>query len=164
MYHRQIRIADFILARFAIECIGHMMAYLAIALVLMGWGLFPMPADLGLMLLGWATYALFTLSVCFVLAPLSEMSPVLERLMPVATYLMVPFSGTFAMLDWVTPGAKAVLAYAPPVHAMEMMRVGLFGSEVTGSFALGYPVAVSLLCLAVGLGLCRHVRRGLVVE
>ena len=164
MYHRQIGIPDFILARFLIECIGHMMAYLAIALVLMAAGVFPMPADLGLLLLGWTVYSLFTQGVCFILAPLSEMSEILERLMPVATYLMVPFSGTFAMVSWLTPEAQSVMQYSPPVHAMEMMRAGLFGHALTAHFALGYPVAVSMLCLLVGLGLCRHVRNELVVE
>lgn len=164
MVHRQIHIADFIFARFAIEWIGHMMAYLAIAVLLMAAGVFPVPADMGLLLAGWVCYALFTLGVCFILAPLSEMSPVLERLMPVATYLMVPFSGTFHMLDWVAPDARAVLVWSPPVHAMEMMRAGLFGHQVSATFDPAYPLAVSAICLLVGLGLCRHVRRAMVVE
>jgi capsular polysaccharide transport system permease protein len=53
MYHRQIKILDLILVRFAIELIGHMMAYLFIALALGAIGLFPWPYDLGFLLLGW---------------------------------------------------------------------------------------------------------------
>ena len=47
---------------------------------------------------------------------------------------------------------------------MEMMRAGLFGTEVSAAYEPAYPVAVSLLCMVAGLGLCRHVRSRLVVE
>jgi capsular polysaccharide transport system permease protein len=53
MVHRQIRIADFILVRFLIEMIGHMIAALAVGVLLVALGEVPVPADVGVMLLGW---------------------------------------------------------------------------------------------------------------
>ena len=53
MYHRQIKVLDILLVRFLIELMGHMMAYLFIALVLGAFGLFPMPYDIGFLVLGW---------------------------------------------------------------------------------------------------------------
>jgi len=164
MYHRQIKILDFILVRFLIEWIGHMMAYVFVMLLLMLMGLFPVPVDLGLLMLGWLYYSLFTLSLCFILAPTSEFSEVLEKFMPVTTYLMIPFSGTFYMVDWLTPEARNAVLYFPPVHAMEMMRFGIFGHHMLPHFDYFYPVAVSAALAAFGLLLCRRVRRHLVVE
>lgn len=164
MYHRQIKIYDFIFARFIIECLGHLMAYVFIAVALGCFDLFPVPADLGILLLGYAYYAVFTLAVCFVLTPLSEVSELVEKLIPVTTYIMVPFSGTFYLMSWLPPSARAVLYYSPPVHAMEMMRYGLFGHAMTPHYDLGYPIAVSVLTMVAGLMLCRRVRRTLVVE
>ncbi|HZV10011.1 MAG TPA: capsule biosynthesis protein, partial [Novosphingobium sp.] len=164
MYHRQILIQDFVLVRFCVECIGHMMAYLFIGVVMVALGLFPMPYDLALMLAGWAVYGWFTLAMCCLLAPLSELSPVLEKVMPVSVYLMVPFSGAFTMAAWLAPGARALLLCSPPVHGMEMMRAGLFGPAHQAYYALFYPLAVSGAIMAVGLWLCRQVRRHLVVE
>lgn len=164
MYHRQIKIIDFVFVRFLIEFIGHLMAYFFIALVLMAFDIFPMPYDIGFLLLGWMYYSFFTLALCFVLAPLSEMSEILEKFMGVTTYLMVPFSGAFYMTSWLTPGAREAALYSPPVHGMEMMRYGLFGHTVTPHFDYFYPLVFCVPCMAIGLLLCRRVRRFLVVE
>lgn len=164
MYHRQIKILDFIFVRFLIEMIGALMAYLFIAVILMYFDLFPVPADMGYFLAGWLIYAFFTLSLCLVLAPLSEMSDVLEKFMPVTVYIMIPFSGTFNMVSWLTPEAREILLYSPFVSAMEMMRFGIFGDRVTPYYEVSYPLMASLVCTLIGLAMCRRIRRDLVVE
>lgn len=164
MYHRQIMVLDLILVRYAIELIGHMMAYLFVALVLWRFGLFPSPHDLGFLLLGWAYYAIFTFSITVVIAPLSEMSDVVEKFIPVTTYLMVPFSGAFYFVNFLNEQAAAVVLYSPPVHAMEMMRYGVFGPSINPHYDFVYPLAVSIPLTAIGLLLCRIVRKRLVIE
>ncbi len=162
MVHRQIRIADFVLVRFLIEMIGHMTAALVVGVALVWVGELPVPADVGEMLLGWGAYGLFTLAVAGVLAPLSEMSAILEKLMPVTTYVMIPFSGTFSMMRWLTPSAQGVLWWSPPAQAMELIRGGIWGEAVeVNGLAL---VAPAMGLLVLGLALCRHVRRVMVVE
>ena len=104
LYHRQIKIVDFILARFVIEFIGGMMAYLFMAVVLVIFNEFPIPANLGLLIAGWMLYALFCFALCLVIAPLSEMSETMEKFVPVTTYIMIPFSGLFYMVSWVPIG------------------------------------------------------------
>jgi capsular polysaccharide transport system permease protein len=164
MYHRQIKIFDFIFARFCIEFIGHAMAYLFIAIGLWVAGIFPTPSDLGLILLGWLTFSFFTLAVCSVISPLSEMSELIEKFIPVTSYLMIPFSGAFYLMQWLAPTFRNVLLYSPPVHGMEMMRSGIFGYHIRAYYDLVYPLAFSTVMLAFGLLLCRAVRRKLVVE
>lgn len=164
MYHRQIKILDLILVRFIVELIGHMMAYLFIALVLWTLGLFPTPYNLGFFMLGWGYYALFTFAVTLVIAPLSEFSDVLEKVIPVTTYLMVPFSGAFYLVSVLHGNAQAVALYSPPVHGMEMMRYGIFGPSIDPHYDFLYPLAFCLPCAALGLLLCRIVRRRLVIE
>lgn len=164
MYHRQIKILDIILVRFFIELVGHMMAYLFIILILSGLGLFDWPYDIGFLLLGWLYYALFTLSVCLVVAPLSEMNEALEKFIPVTAYLMIPFSGAFYIVSALTPEAAKFVLYSPPVHGMEMMRYGLFGPSINPHYDFWYPLMFCIPCIAVGLLLCRVVRKHLVVE
>jgi len=164
MYHRQIKIVDFVFVRFLIEFVGHLMAYLFIALLLMSLGLFPVPYDLGLMLIGWFYYSIFTLSICLVLAPLSEFSELSEKLIPVTTYIMIPFSGAFNMQYWLAPSIRSFLWYSPFVHPMEMMRSGIFGNDVQAEYDYVYPLAVTAVLTVIGLVLCRKVRRILVVE
>jgi capsular polysaccharide transport system permease protein len=85
-------------------------------------------------------------------------------MMPVTTYVVIPFSGTFNMLSWLTPEARDILLYSPFVNAMEMMRHGVFGEHVTTYFGFGVPIAATMVFMAIGLTLCRTVRRRLVVE
>lgn len=164
LYHRQVTILDLVLVRFLVELIGHMMAYLFIGVVLVALGIFPMPHDIGFFLLGWCYYALFTLSVVLVISPLSEMSEIIEKIIPVTTYIMVPFSGAFNIVSWLTPAAQQIVLYSPPVHGMEMMRYGIFGDVVAPHFDLLYPLEFSLVFMSIGLVLCRRLRRTLVVE
>ena len=164
MYHRQVKILDLILVRFMIELIGHMMAYLFVAVALGAFGLFPVPYDFGFVVLGWFYYALFTLSLVLVIAPLSETNEVLEKLVPVTTYLMIPFSGAFYLVGALSPEAAAVSLLSPPVHGMEMMRYGLFGPSVDPQYDFVYPLKFCLPCMALGLLLCRLVRKRLVIE
>jgi capsular polysaccharide transport system permease protein len=164
MYHRQVKVLDFVLVRVLIEVIGGSMAFLFIGALLMVLGEFPMPADLGAFIAGWFLYCLFTFALCLVLAPMSEVSDVLEKFIPVVTYVMIPFSGTFNMLNWLTPEAQKVVWFSPFVHGMELLRHGLFGSRVDAEWDVTIPLAASLVLMLIGLAMCRRVRRDLIVE
>lgn len=164
MYHRQIKVLDILLVRFLIELIGHMMAYFFAVIVLIAFGLFPSIHDVGFLLLGWAYFSLFVFAIALIVAPMSEMSEAVEKVVPVANYMMIPFSGAFFFVSSLTPDfAKAVL-YSPPVHAMEMMRFGIFGPSIDPQYDLLYPIGFSLPCILIGLLLCRALRRRLVIE
>jgi len=164
LYHRQIKVLDIILVRFIVEFVGHMMAYFFIAMVLFPVGIFPVPFDVGFIVLGWLYYSLFTLSVALVVAPLSEMSEVVEKFVPVTTYMMVPFSGAFYLVGSLYPTAADVVLWSPPVHGMEMMRYGVFGPSINPHFDFLYPLKFCLPCMAMGLLLCRRVRGRMVIE
>lgn len=164
LYHRQIKIVDFILSRFIIEILGGMMAYLFMAVVLIAFGEFPIPSDIGLLIAGWLLYSVFCFSLCLIIAPLSEVSDAMEKFIPVTTYLMIPFSGLFYMVSWVTPEAREFLLLSPFVNGMEMMRKGIWGDQVTAYYDIWNPIICSAIAALVGLILCRRVRRKLTVE
>ncbi|MGJ3649164.1 ABC transporter permease [Sphingomonas sp. GlSt437] len=164
LYHRQVKVIDFIISRFIIEVLGSMMAYLFMAIVLVIIGDLPVPSDMGLFLCGWFLYSYFVLAVCLIISPLSEMSEVLEKLIPVVTYIMIPFSGLFYLVDWVAPGARAFFLYSPFVNGMEMMRKGIWGEQITAYYDIWNPLVCATVGTLIGLMLCRHVRRGLAIE
>lgn len=164
LYHRQIKVLDFIFVRFLIEVVGSMMAFVFIGALLFALNEFPIPADLGAVLEGWVIYCMFTFSLCLVLAPLSEMSEVLEKLMPVTLYIMIPFSGTFTMVSWLTPAVQNFMLYSPFVSPMELIRYGLFGDRVHAIWDLTVPIGTTIVFTLIGLTLCRRVRQMLVVE
>jgi capsular polysaccharide transport system permease protein len=45
-----------------------------------------------------------------------------------------------------------------------MIRYGVFGNNVDPYYNVWVPLGASLVCMVVGLALCRRVRRSLVVE
>lgn len=164
LYHRQIKVIDFIFVRFVIEMIGSLMAYLVIGIVLVYAGEMPIPADLGLFLAGWMCHSAFSLAVCLIIAPLSEMSETIEKFVPVSLYVMIPFSGVFTMLSWMTPVAREYLLLSPLVNGMEMMRKGIWGDDITAYYNPWNPILCSVVAAIIGLALCRRVRRTLAVE
>ncbi|MPT49039.1 MAG: capsule biosynthesis protein [Sphingobium sp.] len=164
LYHRQIKINDFIVSRFIIELLGGMMAYIFAALILVLFNLFPVPENIGLLIAGWMIYALFSFSICLIIAPLSEMSEVVEKFVPVTTYIMIPFSGLFTMASWLTPEMRQYLLLSPFVNAMEMMRAGIWGDKITTYYNVWNPLICSMIAIVIGLALCRYVRRILTVE
>lgn len=164
LYHRQIKVLDFIVVRFIIEILGGMMAYLFIGTILVALDLFPIPANIGLFLAGWFLYAMVCFSLCLIIAPVSEISEALEKFVPVTTYVMIPFSGLFTLASWLTPTLREYLLWSPFVNGMEMMRKGIWGDDITAYYNIWNPIACSLVCAAIGLVLCRRVRRTLTVE
>lgn len=164
MYHRQIKMLDFIFVRFIIELVGGMLAYVFVACLLIALDAFPMPANIGLFIAGWMIYALFTLSLCLIIAPLSELSEVTEKLIPVTTYLMIPFSGAFTLQSWLAPTAREFMAWSPFVNGMEMMREGIWGSEITAYYNPWNPIICAMIFIGIGLMLCRRIRKNLSVE
>lgn len=164
LYHRQIKILDFIFVRFFIEVIGAMMAFVFIAVVLIALNEFPVPADVGALLWGWFLYCAFVFSLCLVLAPLSEKSDVLEKLMPVTIYISIPFNGTFTMVSWLTPGLQGYMLLSPFMSPMELIRHGVFGDRVHAIWDVTVPISTTIVLTIIGLAMCRRMRRELVIE
>lgn len=164
LYHRQVKVLDFILARFIIEVLGGMMAFVFALLVLGCVGELGFPENIGTLIAGWTLYAIFCFSLCLVIAPLSEMSEVLEKLIPVVTYIMIPVSGLPYMVSWMTPEVRNVLLWSPFVNGMEMIREGIWGNKVTAHYNIWNPIVFSMVLTLIGLALCRRVRRTLAVE
>ena len=164
LYHRQVKILDFILVRVTIEAIGAMTAYIFAGTVLYFFGSFPIPENVGSLILGWFVYVFFVMSISTALAPLSEMSEVIEKLVPVSVYIAIPFSGVFNLAEWLTPTMREVLMWSPMASGMELMRYGVFGDSITPYYDLSKAFGVSLVLLLVGLTLCRRVRRMITVS
>jgi capsular polysaccharide transport system permease protein len=67
-------------------------------------------------------------------------------------------------VSWLTPAAQHVMYYSPFVHAMELMRYGVFGDRVNAIWDSSVPLGASMVLMLIGLALCRRIRRKLVVE
>jgi capsular polysaccharide transport system permease protein len=93
------------------------------------------------------------------MAALSEMSDVLERVLPVTMYLTLPLTGAFTMQAWLPAKARDILAWSPLVNIEEMFRSGMFSEDVVTIFDVQYLFWFCLAMTAVGFVLFDYVQK-----
>ncbi|MBR0673949.1 ABC transporter permease [Neoroseomonas soli] len=163
LYHRQVTLPDLFYARHLIEsiaCTGVMVIFV-IASVAFG-GEFPdspvkMLVAMGLMLLLAQGLALM------IGAATSEWDG-LERLVHAASYLMLPFSGLFFMVDWLPEWMQDAVLWVPVVHVFELLRDGQFGDKFRPIYDLTYVLGWILVPHLIGLAGLRLARNRLGLE
>ena len=164
LFHRQVTPLDIILARVILEVYGTIIAGLLVSGVAMLLGFMDPPADLGLLYLGLLYHIAFCLACALLFAALSERSDILEKFVGAFTYLAIPFSGAFAMVDWMPQGFQTVLLWSPSVHSVEMIRAGQFGAAVHAHYDLVFATWINAALLLVGLSLTLRSRRYIIVQ
>lgn len=164
LYHRQIGVMDFLIARILLEIYGSIVTFLILAFTFGTIGLYSMPADLGLFYLGWLFMILYSGGLAIILACLSEMYDWVEKLVAPSTYLIMPVSGAFFMVDWLPYDLQKYALLIPSVNAYEIIRAGQFGESVRTHFDIAYVSFVCLVLVAVGLALTRSVRSHIEIE
>ena len=163
LFHGQVTPLDIILARNLLEIYGSLIAGVLVAAAAILLGFMDAPKDYGLLYLGMFYQALFCLACSLILAPLSEMSDIFEKLIGAVMYLSIPFSGAFTMVDWVPHSFQSVLLVFPGVHAMEILRQGQFGSQVHAIYDVTYATWSIAVMMIIGLSLVLRSRKHIVV-
>ena len=164
LFHRQVTPLDIIVSRCILEIVGAIIAGVVVSAIAMLLGYMDLPADIGWIFLGILYHAVFCLACAMILAPLSEMSSILEKFVGAFTYLMIPFSGAFAMVDWVPPAFQRILYWSPPVHTSELIRKGQFGSAVHPHYDLVYLTYICAALILIGASLTLRSRKHILVQ
>lgn len=164
LYHRQIGVMDFLFSRILLEVYGSVITFLLLAFVFSLSGLYELPADFDLFYLGWGLMIWYSAGMAIVLACLSEMYDWVEKLVAPSTYLIMPLSGAFFMVDWLPDEFQKYVLLIPSVNAYELIRAGQFGEGVRVHYDLAYVIFVNAALVLIGLSLSRSVRRHIEVE
>jgi capsular polysaccharide transport system permease protein len=164
LFHRQVTPLDIILARVLLEVAGTLMAGFLVGGGAILIGFMDAPKDYPMMCMGLVYYSFFSLGCALLIAPLSERSDLVEKLIAVLMYLSLPLSGVFGMVSWFPQSVRGVLLASPSVQALEMIRGGQFGPASHPLFNLPYATAsIGVMCV-VGLSLTLRSRRFIVVQ
>jgi capsular polysaccharide transport system permease protein len=158
LYHKSISVLDLFLARMILEFVGVTLAFFVILTLLIVFGLARFPADPWLFYQGWFADGLTGCGLALVVGAISEVVEIVERIIAVTMYLLVPISGTFFMADWLPPDIRRVALLLPFLNCSEMIRAGFFGSSVNAHFDFPYTIFFASTMTVVGLLLLRHVR------
>lgn len=164
LFHRQVTPLDIILSRVILEVMGTLMAGLIVTVGAIIIGFMKAPVDYGMLYLGLAFQIMFSLASALLIASLSELSELVEKSVAVLSYLALPFSGAFSMVDWLPPRFRWVLLWSPSVNNIEMIRAGQFGSLAHAHYDMVYDTWITFLLLLIGLSLTLRVRRHISVQ
>lgn len=164
LFHRQVTPLDIITSRVVLEVLGTLMAGVIVVAGAMAMGFMEAPVDPGLIYLGLFFHIMFSYASALLIAALSEKSELVEKSVQVISYLSIPFSGTFTMVDWVPVAFQPFLLWSPPVHNLEMIRAGQFGQGIHPHYDIVYDAWITGLLVLIGLSLTLRVRRHIVVQ
>ncbi|QTC87326.1 ABC transporter permease [Brevundimonas pondensis] len=151
LYHQKVKILHLYIARYVLEFAGATLALAVAYTVLYLSGLVDLPHDLGLIYWGWFSLFLFGCGVAMVLSAMAMEFDVIERLVPVMMYGMLPFSGVFIMAAWVPEKYRDVYMAFPMPHTIEMVRAGVFGEFIETHYDPFYPLFWGGVLIAFGL-------------
>ncbi|WP_284948093.1 ABC transporter permease [Acidisoma cladoniae] len=164
LFHRQVTPLDIILSRVVLELMGTIAAGIIVCVGAILLGFLKPPADYGLLYLGLVYQMLFCLVTALLVASLSELSELVEKTVQVVSYVALPFTGAFSMVDWLPQNYRWLLLWSPSVSNIEMIRGGWFGTAVHVHYDLWYDTWMAGLLLLIGLSMTLRIRRHLIIQ
>jgi capsular polysaccharide transport system permease protein len=163
LFHRQVTLPDLFYARHMIEtasCVG-VLGVFTFAAVALG-GEYP---DAPMKMLA-AAGMMFLLGqgVAMMMGALTSEWHGVERAIHVLTYLLMPISGVFFMVDWLPEWLQDIVYWVPTVHVFELLRDGQFGDRVRATYDLSYVTIWILSTHLIGLAGLRLARERIGLE
>ena len=164
MYHRQIAPIHIFIARILLEMGGATAAFFVVYVVLLSLGQVRLPHDYLLLYSGWLLLGWMSCGFALVLAGLAMRYDLIERLVGLISYALIPLSGVFYMVSWVPPDFQEFILYIPFVHGVEMIRAGVFGEFVETTYDWRYALLLGTIFNILGLLLIAGARDRIEVE
>jgi len=157
MHHRNVRIIDLFAARIILEIAGASMSFLFLSAIFSVTGLMNPPDDILKMIVAWFLLAWFSLDMALIIGAFSVFSETVDRVWHVASYLFLPLSGAFYMVEWLPKNLQELVLWIPVANCTELLREGLFGFSVHAHYSLQYVTAVNILLMLPGLLLIKYI-------
>jgi len=140
LYHNRIGLLDVMVARNLLEmmvCLNICVIFIVIAAVFFG----EIPHQPAAFAAGLLMSALLAHGLGMVLASAQVVWEAIEHLVHPFTYLLMPISATFYMLDMMPPATRELLLWNPLVHVHELNRWAMFGDRVVPYYDISYVLA-----------------------
>jgi len=164
LFHQNIKVLHVYLSRYILEFAGATIAFVIIYILLMFAGQVGPPHDILLIYWGWFSLFVLTMGIAMVVSALAAEFEVIERVVPVAMYALLPFSGVFTMAAWIPHGYRQIYLAIPLPHPVEMIRAGVFGEFVETHYDPLYPIFSGAILILFGLLLISRAKEHLDVD
>ena len=154
VFHSNVKFFDILLSLSILETLGIFTGFTVAYVPLMAFGVMAPINDPLLLIGGWLFLGWISFSASLILAALSELNDTLEKFVPAAMYVTIPFTGVFSMVEWLPERAQEVMLWSPLVHATEMFRAGAFPPDVvTPVYSASFLISSCFVMTAIGLPL-----------
>lgn len=164
LHHRQVSVLHLYLSRNALEFGGATAAFVVVYVFLVLIGQVTLPHDYLILYSGWLILGAMGGGLAIILSGLSMRFELMERLVPVLTYALIPISGAFFMVDWIPPQFREQYLLLPIPHGIEMVRAGVFGEFVPTHFDAAYALIWAGIMNVIGILLLANARNYIDVE
>jgi capsular polysaccharide transport system permease protein len=164
LYHRQVKIIDLFIVSIILEAGGVFMGFVGGIVLFHALGLMPLPVNLLLLYVGWFYAIWFCSAVAILTGAASTLTPIIEKLYNPVSYLSLPISGAFFMVDWLPHPYREAAEWVPFVNYFEILRSGYFGAQVHPHYFIGYLTAICLSLTFAALVMVRYIRPLLAIE
>jgi capsular polysaccharide transport system permease protein len=151
LHHRRITVLHLYLARNLLEFAGATGAFVIAYLFLAGLGQVSAPHDWLLLYGGWLLLGWMSMGLAITLSALALRFEVMERVVPLLTYALIPISGVFFMVAWIPAAYQDAFLLLPFPHPIEMIRAGVFGEFVPTRYHPLYALGWSAVFNFAGL-------------
>tara|TARA_R110002167_G_scaffold9750_1_gene45125 strand:+ start:371 stop:1147 length:777 start_codon:yes stop_codon:yes gene_type:complete len=161
LHHRRITVLHLYLARNLLEFGGATGAFVIVYAFLAGLGQVSAPHDWLLLYSGWLLLGWLSMGLAVMLSALALRFDVMERVVPLLTYALIPVSGVFFMVSWIPAPYQDAYLLLPFPHPIEMIRAGVFGEFVAtrynAPYALGWAAVFNFAGLILLAGAKDHI-------
>ncbi len=151
MYHRQVAPMHLLLSRAILEFGGATGAFIVVYAILLALNQVSLPHDYLMLYSGWLLLAWTAMGFALITSGLAMRYELMERLVPVISYVMIPISGAFYMVSWLPAAAREYVMYIPFVHGIELIRGGVFGEFVATYYNVPYALTIGAIMNIMGL-------------
>lgn len=158
LFHRNVTLLDISIARVLLDAVATLGAMVLIltAFYLLGLGMTPERPWLileALALMSWLSFGVATF-----VAGATEFTSLTERIVHPMTYLLIPFSGMFTVMDELPPAFAKLNALFPFPHIADLARMGLKSDFNSTYLNLPYVIIFSAVSTVLGLLMLRMAR------
>lgn len=164
LHHRNVKPVHIFLSRNILELGGTTAAFIVVYLALIALGQIDLPKDYLLVFSGWILLAWMGQGFALIVAGLAMRFELIERIVGLLTYILVPLSGAFFMVAWLPPHFQDLILLIPFPHPIEMLRAGVFGEFVETHYDPFYALAWATVFNLLGLVLIASSRDRIDVE
>jgi len=164
LYHRRITVLHIYISRCALEILSTTLSFIVVYSALIVAGQMTLPYDPLLLYGGWLLLSWIGTGLALCFAGLALRSEMFERIAPLLSYGLIPLSGVFVMMAWLPPHYREAILTVPIVHAVEMVRGGVFGDAVRPYYNPTYAIAWAAVLTLAGLLLIAPAKKHVEIE